>query len=207
MGWGGYWGGGPSIAPFDFKALFDSKRWKQLDFAENYEKIIQFMADTFAEWDGWIVAETIRVGVDAAVGDEIDDWGAMVGIRRNGMGDTTYRRAVKAKARANLGQGDIQTIYDIVAIFSDGNAKATVLESFPANYIVWLHGLTLIEQQQVGALFEGVPGLGIGAYIIIVDPDGVFAWAGASTPTVAKHWSGASAPASESAGFAGGVTL
>lgn len=203
--WGFTWGGEPEA--YDFKRLFDSHRWKQLDDATEYRKLMNLFGDILASWDAEIVLQAGRVGIAPANGDELDDWGAMVGIVRNGMADPLYRRAIKAKCRANLGQGDPQTIYDIVRIFSDGNAKCTIVEAFPANFIVWLHNLTLAEQKQVAALFDGVPGLGIGANVVIVDPDGVFQWAGPNTPTVTRHWSGNNSPSSEHAGFAGGVII
>jgi hypothetical protein len=203
--WGSQWGG--SEGAFDFRALLKSHRWKQLEFAENWIKLEQFMADALAMFDAWVTDEARRVGIDSAVGDELDDWGAMVGMPRNGMDDALYVRAIKARARATMGHGDPQTFYDVVAIFSGGNAKATLIEAFPAKITIWLHGLTYAEQRQVGALFDGVPGLGIGCFIVIVDPNGVFQWSGPSTPTVTRHWSGPSSPASEHAGFAGGVTV
>jgi len=203
--WGSQWGG--SEGAFDFRSLLKSHRWKQLEFAENWIKFEQFIADAMTLFDAWVTDESRRVGVDSAVGDELDDWGSMVGMQRNGMVDALYIRAIKARARATMGHGDPTTFHDIVEIFSGGLAKATLIEAFPAKIIIWLHGLTSEEQRQVGALFAGVPGLGIGCVIVIVDPNGVFQFSGPNTPTVTRHWSGPSSPASEHAGFAGVVTI
>jgi hypothetical protein len=210
IGWGEEWGflwpGGES--DFDFEALGASRLWKQLDYATKVRAFVSIMAQMWADVDGATMGELARVGIDAAVGDELDDWGARIGpTPRNGMADDLYRRVIKCSARKAINQADPQTIYDIVRIFSDGNAKATLVEAFPANWIIWLHFLTIDEQKQVAAVFDGVPGLGIGANAVIVDPAGVFQWAGPNTPTVTRHWSGSSAPSSEEAGFAGGVTI
>jgi hypothetical protein len=201
--WGFLWPG--DVESFDFDALGKSKLWKQLDYAVKMRELVALMAETWSELDAAIVAETQRVGIDAAVGDELDDWGLRLGPLRNGMTDDLYRRVLKVEARKALGEGDVQTIYDVVEIFSAGNAKATLVEAFPANWILWLHFLTLDEQEQVVAVLDGVPGLGIGAQAVIVDPDGVFQWGSTQgSVTVTKHWSSTtgSVPSSQSAGFA-----
>jgi hypothetical protein len=208
IGWGEEWGflwpGGESS--FDFEALGISRLWKQLDYATQVRAFVSIMAQTWSDVDGATMGELARVGIDAATGDELDDWGARIGpTLRNGMGDDLYRRVIKVSARKAINQADPQTIYDIVRIFSDGNAKITLAESFPANWVIWLHFLTLEEQAQVTALMDGVPGLGIGAQAIVVDPDGVFQWGSTTgSVTVTRHWSSTtgSVPSSESAGFA-----
>lgn len=206
-GWGQEWGFlWPGDADsFDFDAFGKSKLWKQLDYAENVRKMVEVMAAVWAELDGATMSELARVGIDAATGDELDDWGLRLGPARNGTADDLYRRILKAEARKALGEGDVQTIYDIVTIFSP-TAKATLMEGFPASWVIWLHFLTADEQKQVGALLDGVPGLGIGATAAIVDPAGVFQWGTASGP-ITKHWGSSAAPSSEQAGFASGVVI
>ena len=204
MLWGGHWGGEP--LGFDFLAFDLSKLWKQLDYAVNIRKMTTLFAETWTEMDSVTMTYLSNVGIDAASGDELDDWGLIIGSRRNGTDDTLYRRMIKVEFRKAIGEGDIQTIYDVVEIFSP-TASATVVEGFPASWVIWLHNLSTAEQHQVTALMDGVPGLGIGANAVVVDPGGVFQWSGPNTPTVTRHWSGPSSPASEHAGFAGGVTI
>lgn len=205
MEWGGLWGG--EVDSLDFDALFKSKLWKQQDYATQFRLLVEFLAAGYASVDGAIAAELQRVGIDAAYGDELDDWGLRIGpTPRNGVGDDLYRRMIKVSARKAWGEGDVSTIYDIVEIFS-ASAKATLVEGFPASWVIWLHNLTVEEQKQVGALLNGVPGLAIGAVAVVVDPLGVFQWSGPNTPTVTRHWAGPSSPASEHAGLAGVVII
>lgn len=208
MTWGSGWGfpWGCLLGAFDFEALFQSHRWKQLDRATQYNKLMGVIADILAQADGAVVTQASRVGIGAAYGDELDDWGAMVGIVRNGMDDELYQRAIKATARKALGEAEPGTIYDVCYIFAP-TSKITLVEAFPANWIIWIHFLTSAEQTQVAAVLDGVPGLGIGAHAVVVDPNGVFQWSGPNTPTVTRHWSGPSSPASEHAGFAGVVII
>ncbi len=206
MTWGGEYGfpWGGDAEHFDFETLGYSKLWKQLDYAQKLRALVAIMAEVWADMDSATQAELAKVGIDAQAGAELDDWGERVGAPRNGMGDDLYRRVIKVEARKALGEGDVQTIYDIVAIFSP-TAKATLLEGFPANWIIWLHGLTLEEQDQVGALLDGVPGLGIGAGVVTVDPDGVFEWGdNDGLAAVDWHWDSndGSVPSSDKAGFA-----
>lgn len=200
--WGGPWGGEGDA--FDFHAFIESKLWKQLDYATQLRLLTTLMAELWTTMDAAVMAELARVGIDSQHGDELDDWGMRVNAPRNGMGDDLYRRVIKVETRKALGEGDVQTIYDIVAIFSP-TAKATLLEGFPASWVIWLHGLTLEEQGQVGALLDGVPGLGIGAGAVTVDPDGVFQWgSNDGSVVVTRHWDSndGSVPSSDKAGFA-----
>lgn len=201
--WGFEWPGDPEV--LDFEALGTSKIWKQLDYATNFRALISVMAQFWAHIDAAAVEENSRVGIDAAVGDELDDWGSRVGIDRLGMSDDLYLRAIKATVRKATGQGDPQTIYDILKIFAPA-AKLTLVEAFPAGWMIWLHGLTIDEQRQAGALYDGVPSLGIEATAAIVDPAGAFQWGTASGP-IEKHWGSVSAPVSEQAGFSSGVVI
>lgn len=206
LGWGFPWGG---LGGFDFEALFQSKRWKQLDRATQYNKLMGVIAEILSQADGEVVTQASRVGIGAAFGDELDDWGAMVGIARNGMDYELYQRAIKATARKALGEADPGTIYDIVYIFAPAS-KLTLIESFPANWVIWIHLLTVAEQRQVAAVLDGVPGLGIGAQAVVVDPGGVFQWASTTgSVTVTRHWASStgSVPSSESAGFASAVVI
>jgi len=206
-GWGFPWGYLPGA--FDFNALFQSKRWKQLDRAIQYNKLMGVIADILSQADGAVVTQAGRVGIGAAFGDELDDWGLLVGIARNGMADELYQRAIRATARKVLGEADPGTIYDVVYIFAP-DSKITLVEAFPANWIIWIHFLTLVEQKQVAAVLEGVAGLGIGAQAIVVDPEGAFQWASTTgSVTVTRHWSSTtgSVPSSESAGFSSAVVI
>lgn len=204
--WGFLWGG--DVELFDFDAFGKSKLWKQLDYAEKIRAYVEFLALAAALVDADNASLLARVGIDGAVGDELDDWGARIGAVRNGMSDSLYRRVIKAEARKKTGQADPATIYDIVEIYSD-TARITLVEGV-ANWVIWIHFLTLEEQKQVGALLENTPGLGIGAQAVVVDPAGVFQWASTqASVTVTKHWTSTtgSVPSSESAGFASVVVI
>ena len=208
MTWGSEWGflwGGDLVA-YDFQSLFDSKMWKQLDYATNLRKLLNVAVIGLSDLDDNAVSRSEAIGIDRAIAGDLDDWGARVGISRNGMLDDIYRRAIKATARKAFGNGDVQTFYDIMRVFTGSANNLTLVESFPANILLWFHNLDLSEQRQIGALFSGAEGLGIGLSMAVVDPDGVFQWAGDNwTPT--RGWTGDNTSPSDSAGFAGGVVI
>lgn len=203
MEWGSEWGG--SLDHYDFESLNYSKLWKQFDYAVNLRKQVKLMADVSADPDAEALYQSGRGGIDSQFGDELDELGEMLGIKRNGMQDSLYIRAIKATYRKNFGGGDPTTLYDVVDIFTNNVGKITLEEVFPAKFIIWLHNLELEEQEQVTAILDGVRGLGIGAHAIIVDPEGVFQWSSTlGSVTVTRHWSSYldSVPSSETAGFA-----
>ena len=207
MRWGTTWGG--ELDAFDFDALWRSRLWKQLEYAPNIKLLFGLLADAAAELDSDAVAVARSMTPDAAVSEALDDWGDRVGIRRNGMADDLYRRAIRASARKLVGEGDPSTFYDMMELFSDAG-RITIVEQFPASILLWIHNLTAAEQAQFSALLRGVPGLGIGAAAIIASETGFFEWASNNASgddgsvAVDRHWASndGTVASSQCAGFA-----
>jgi len=214
MTWGSEWGflwGGDLVA-YDFQSLFDSKMWKQLDYATNLRKLLNVAVIGLSDLDDNAVSRSEAIGIDRAIAGDLDDWGARVGISRNGMLDDIYRRAIKATARKAFGNGDVQTFYDIMRVFTGSANNLTLVENFPASIFLWFHNLSILEQTQIAALYSGAEGLGIGIQGAIVATSGVFQWSSTtySPGTVTNQWAsatGSSTPDSRATGFASVVVI
>lgn len=200
--WGSEWGGEHA---YDFQAKAYARVWKQLEYATNLHTLLDIIAELMSGVDAELDAIASQVGIDSALGEELDDYGKRFGVQRIGASDELYKRVIKATVRKAIGEGEISTFYDVIDLFSP-TAKLTIVEQFPAMILIWIHNLTTEEMRRVADILRGVPALGIGAQATIVDSQGVFEWGGDET-TVTCGWSGDAAPSSESAGFAGSAII
>lgn len=206
MQWGITWGG---VAGFDYRDIVKRRIWKHLERAPNLntQAMLVEMAETWNTLDASTVAVIASVGIENARGDELDDWGLMVGFPRLGAADPLYRRSIRAAARKLLAGGTLGDFYDVVELVSPGT-KVSIAEG-SASIIIWVASLSTVEQSIVGSLFAGLPGRGIGASWVEHDEQ-VFTW-GYSDGSVNVDWSwdysDGSIPVNEKAGMAYAHTI
>lgn len=205
------WGCGPK--PSDAYALAKTYTWKQLDHAVEFIKLRDLLASIFDALDRKIGAVQVKVGLDKANGDELDQIGAMVGQPRLGADDDLYRQAIKARARASYAEGAIDDFWD-VALLIEPNVIFTVQEVFPACIRLNLGGITPLQQTILFDLLRLVVGLGICVeFVELLDEGELFEWSYLeSAPgdprvlySVDRHWDfypDHDIPPSQRAGFA-----
>ncbi len=214
MKWGDKWGdkwGCPSFQ--EFRELCDQYQWKQLDHAPNWHKLCEILVETFAPVDDKIREMGERVGLDQAVGDEVDQWGAAVKQPRWGASDDLYKRAIKAAARKTFSQGRPHDFIDIAELINP-EVGVTIQEVFPAAVRLFFRNLSADEQRILFGLMRhtedtpGVAGLAIGTQLVEVDERGVFEWSylndDSSKLPVDYHWDHTDhdIPGDQIAGFA-----
>jgi hypothetical protein len=200
MQWGTTWGG---VAAYDYRDIVKRRLWKHLERAPNVNTraMLIEMAETWNILDLSTVEVINAVGIEQAKGDELDEWGAMVGFPRLGAADALYRRSIKAAARKLLAGGTLGDFYDVVELVSPGT-KVSIAEG-SASILIWVASLSSIEQSIVGSLFAGLPGRGIGASWIEHNEQ-VFTWGHSDGDVPVEYswdYSDGSIPAGEKAGF------
>ncbi len=183
MDWGETWGG--TLEAHDFEAEFRRLTWKHLEGLPNFQKLGTVMVELATETDANVIVEANRVGIDQAVGAELDAWGAMVTLPRLGAGDELYRRGIKAATIAILSQADPASIYDIVETVTP-DSKILLIEQFPACFRIFFFNMTPDEQRIVGSLVGLCRGLGICALGVFLDTD-YFEWASTEASVVVDH--------------------
>lgn len=75
--------------------------------------------------------------IDASVGQQQDNLGAIVGELRSGRSDLQYGTALRVRILINQSNGSIEDVIGIVtALLQDNDLTVSVLESFPASFII-----------------------------------------------------------------------
>lgn len=179
--------------------------WQHRDHP-NIQTLCLVFAVLFSRLDVKLQTVINNRGVDKATGGELDNWGAMVGQARNGASDQLYRQAIKAKARASLGSGNISDFFD-TAILISPSSDPRFAEAYPA--CVRMFFSDAISDQERDIMFDlmkQVPALGICLAFIEVDDDGVFEFSylndDLSKDPVDFHWSHTDGDIANTAGFA-----
>ncbi len=145
--------------------------WWQYDRAENMQKLCAIFTVIFGELDDRAQQILNTRGLDGATGTELDAWGVMVNILRNGVDDNLMRRKIRAAARAALGQGQPRDFFDVLTLIApDSNPRFA--EVWPACVRLFFNAISLEEQKILFELMKQVPGLGICISYIEIDPSG-----------------------------------
>ena len=88
------------------------------------EKFVAVMASPFQSLEGMLQQLLTERSIDTAVGAQLDVIGRIVGQRRNGLDDDTYRRHCRAKISVNRATGTFEDIYKIIdLIIYDDDAE------------------------------------------------------------------------------------
>lgn len=211
-GWGTQWG--CELDPVDkVGSLCDLWLWWQYQRAPNMQALCRIFTVIFEELEAKSQRVQTRIGVDRAVGGELDAWGVLVGITRNGVNDALMRRKIKAAARAALGQGQARDFFEVMILITP-NSNPRFAEVFPACVRMFFTAVTLQEQEIIFELMKQVPGLGICLQYVEVDPTGqVFEFSYLESPVgdprvtfdVEFHWDffpDLDIPPNQKAGFA-----
>lgn len=106
--------------------------------------------------------------LDNATGDMLDQWGALVGISRQGRGDSEYLRLIKAKIAINISKGTINEVADIFNLLTGSN-YTEVYELFPreVSLFTWADLGAVFSSAEVPFAYYGSfvgAGYGVGAY-------------------------------------------
>lgn len=109
-----------------FKRSTNLRAWM-----DDYIESVQDVEDVFYQL--WSMR-----GIDAATGAQLDALGVIVGAERNGLDDTDYRIRIRIRIRTNLSSGLDSDISDVFSLLLGANPPITVIEYFPAGFVVWL---------------------------------------------------------------------
>lgn len=145
--------------------------WWQYDRSTNMQTLCAIFVTIFSELDDRAQQIINTRGIEGASGGELDEWGLVVGVLRNGVNDTLMRRKIKAGARAALGQGQPRDFFDVLTLIApDSNPRFA--EVWPACVRMFFSAISNDEKRILFELMKQVPGLGICINYIEVDPSG-----------------------------------
>jgi len=73
--------------------------------------------------------------IDTAVGIQLDGLGQIVGRARDGTGDVTYRKLIRAQIALNLSTGTVQDVVSVLEFFLPG-VTLILKQEYPAAFTV-----------------------------------------------------------------------
>lgn len=111
-----------------------------------------------------ILTDTILSGT-AAIGQQLDGLGEVIGLERQGLTDDIYRARLRAQVRVNQSGGTIEDLIAIVDLFFDGAETFTIVESFTGFDIEITTTITQSEGEQVALVVRAGRGAGINGYV------------------------------------------
>jgi hypothetical protein len=121
----------------------------------------------------------------AAIGHDLDIWGAWLGELRGNLDDFAYRRILSAKILANQSDGSTGELADIFALLTEPS-EVFYSESFPLFFQFTALRATLLDDDmaaRVGRIMRDIKPAGIGM-LLIEATDGFYGFAddGDATP-------------------------
>jgi len=172
--WGSSWGTSWGCAADPANKVEDVCKfwlWWQYDRAPNMQALCAIFTVIFSELEDKAQAVLQTRGLDGATGGELDAWGVLVGVVRNGVSDSLMRRKIKAAARAAIGHGQPRDFYDVMVLISpDSNPRFA--EVYPACVRMFFDAVSNAERRIIFELMKQVPGLGICLQYVEVDDSG-----------------------------------
>ena len=179
------------------------KIYSQVTTADEWTALLRVLGTLGDDIEAVQTAIQTQTDASTATGASLDEIGAGVGARRNGLTDDEYRLAVIARGAALVGDGTIADVLAVLEIF-DAAAGAVVLEYWPAKISVALASTTWTPTE-VAVIARGIrdvvaDGVGVISVSEGGDPwDGVagsvddaLVWDGvAGSVTGAGEWVGA----------------
>lgn len=172
--WGSSWGtawGCLEDLPNKVESLCKLWLWWQYQRAPNMQTLCRIFTDLFSELEDQAQTIMDRVGLLGATSGELDAWGVLVGVQRNGVSDTLLRRKIQAKARASTGHGQPRDFFDVMTLIAP-TSNPSFAEVYPACVRMFFTAVTANEQAIIFELMRQVPGLGICLQYVEIDPSG-----------------------------------
>jgi len=182
------------------------KIYAQVTSDDEWRALYRVLGTIFDDIEAVQTAIQTQTDASTATGASLDEIGAGVGARRNGLTDDEYRLAVIARGAALVSDGTIDDVLAVLEIF-DAATGAVVLEHWPAKISVALASTTWTPTE-VAVIARGIrdvvaDGVGVISVSEGGDPwDGVsgavddaLVWDGvAGSVTGAGTWVGAAYP-------------
>lgn len=143
------------------------------------EALVRAFVNRIQELENLTIDVLNSLDIDAAVGQQLDLIGAIIGESRQGREDAEYRLYIRARIRLNIGSGTGPDIIDILTFVLAGRS-AELRQYYPASFVVELHGATTDEDAaEASAILISATAAGVGSQLIFSEEDDAtsFFWA------------------------------
>lgn len=99
-------------------------------------KVIEGLLDEVQRVEDAMLDVDSALDIESATGAQLDQMGLLLGERRDGLDDITYRRYLTARSMIRIGQGSTEDVIGIAATLSGGAVEYS--PAYPAGYRIHL---------------------------------------------------------------------
>jgi hypothetical protein len=162
----------------------------------------QSLAEIIASALDIVVTEQFEIDqlrwIETGARGVLDDWGALVDLPRNGLGDGVYRRAIYARGASTIGDAGIDAVMRPIKILL-GAQNVSYAPAYPRGFCWIVHIALSFELLElvVSLVSVSVAGCGIGAKILLAPPESP-GWDWSTPQAWAASWSSAYGPVDQS---------
>ena len=103
--------------------------------APNLRAIAEILLDQVQELEDAIIEVRDDTTLDNSIGAQLDQWGKLLGVPRDGLTDAKYRKLVKVIIDAYRSGGNPQNITAVLSVLAD-DAPVEYTPLFPANFML-----------------------------------------------------------------------
>ena len=182
--------------PLDPASAFVEIRPGELDHPTTTLRRLWYQFQGQPEWERFMgvvgeLAATIERGIGSvnearwlstAEGDVLDEIGALVNRRRQGLSDDLYRLAIRAEAGSIFASGTIPEIVELTRSLLGDDIR--VLERFPGSIVIEAEGIAADVFLVLLEVMADVPAAGVGAILSTWSEDSTRAtWSSTTDPS------------------------
>jgi len=145
----------------------------QFGDSANMRAILAAFLRPLQELENDSVAILEQMPLDVAAGVNLDVWGEIAGVARDGRTDDVYRALIKVTITAQRASGTVNAILDLVSELSGGGA-VDYTPQYPAKFRLTITPPAPLTAQQIAdilAALEAVVAAGVGYIVAEAAPD------------------------------------
>jgi hypothetical protein len=128
---------------------------RKTDNPNHNEKLLLAVAEQVQSLETACQQALIQRTIDRSIGAQLDDIGELVGERRNGLDQETYRRRLRARVAVHRSKGTIEDVIRVTNLVVFDDAARIRIQPLPiAGVIVHVEGTVVSESVADTVLFE-----------------------------------------------------
>lgn len=171
--------------------------WKQLEGLPNFTAIMEVMGELLQEAEGVLAQVAAGRSVGTAVGLQLDEIGALIGLQRGAFtDDDLYRLAIIVDARTQISGTTAPEILEVARRIAPDGALVRLRQLFPSHWRLTITDLSEVVFAALLVIMADLPSAGKNGLLVTYDSDLVGGWdstTGGTTPPLGS-WGSTTGP-------------
>lgn len=154
--------------------------WYQLQGQPEWERLMGVIGELAATLERGVGSVNEARWLSTAEGDVLDEIGALVDRRRQGLSDDQYRLAIRAEAGSIFASGTIPEIVELTRSLLGEDVR--VVERFPGSIVISAPDVAVEVFLVLLEVLADVPAAGVGALLSTWDSAATGGWGSTTDP-------------------------